>query len=68
MNNDNEVNLKYNLCCENDKIEFSFLKHSPQLLSHLLFEHNATYIKSFQSQLRIYNMIFTFTSLGVKVG
>lgn len=61
------ANLKYQLCCSNGKVELSFLKHPPNLLSHLLFDHDSKYSKNFRSQIITYNMMFVFTSPDAKL-
>ncbi|KAI5419437.1 hypothetical protein KIW84_043567 [Lathyrus oleraceus] len=61
------ANLKYYLCYGNGKVELPLLKHPPQVLSHLLFDHTTKDSKNFQSQIRTYNMMFAFTSPGAKL-
>ncbi|XP_058763552.1 uncharacterized protein LOC131636999 [Vicia villosa] len=60
------ANPKYTLCYGNGKIELPFLKQPPLLLAHLLFDKHSKDARSFQSQLRTYNMMFAFTS-GAKI-
>ncbi|KAI5438955.1 hypothetical protein KIW84_024618 [Lathyrus oleraceus] len=43
------ANPKYYLCCGNGKVELPMLKHPPQVLSHLLFDHTTEDNKNFQS-------------------
>lgn len=49
------ANPKYQLCCGNGKVELSFLKHPPTLLSYLLFDHNSKIV-------RISNLIYEHTT------
>lgn len=56
------ANPKYTLYCGNGKVELSFLKQPPQLLSFLLFKNATTDGKYFQ-----FHMIFAFTSPGAKL-
>lgn len=53
---------KYTLFCGNGKVDLSFLKHPSDMLSHLLFDRDSPGSKNFQSQIRVYNMMFEFTS------
>lgn len=61
------VHPKYYLCYGNGKVELPLLKHPPQVLSHLLLDHTTKDSKNFQSQIRTYNMMFSFNSLGAKL-
>lgn len=58
---------KFSLCCGKGKIQLPFLKEPPTLLQHLLLAKNAADAKNFQQHIRMYNMMFAFTSPGAKL-
>ncbi|CAK8563300.1 unnamed protein product [Lathyrus sativus] len=60
------ANPKFSLCCGNGKVELPLLKQPPPLLAHLLFDEDIV-SRKFQQQIRIYNMMFSFTSPGAKL-
>jgi hypothetical protein len=59
-------NPKFFLCCENGKILLSSLPTTPQELEVLLTSKERSVVK-FQDQIRLYNSVLAFTSLGAKV-
>ncbi|XP_058745744.1 uncharacterized protein LOC131618568 [Vicia villosa] len=61
------ANPKYSLCCGNGKVELPFLKTPPPDLTKLLFDHDSLISRKFQQQIRVYNMMFAFTSPGAKL-
>lgn len=61
------TNPKFTLCCGNGKVQLPLLQRAPQLLQHLLFNKSASESKNCQQNIRIYNKMFAFTSLGAKV-
>lgn len=61
------ANPKFSLCCSNGKVEQSLLKQPPNLLSRFLFDDDNIFSRKFQQQIRIYNMMFAFTSPGAKL-
>ncbi|KAL0742634.1 hypothetical protein Bca4012_084147 [Brassica carinata] len=56
----------FTLCCMNGQVTLPLLKSPPDVLTRLL-EGEDKLRKHFQRNLRPYNMIFSFTSLGGKV-
>jgi len=60
-------NLRFALCCGDGKIQLPLLQHAPQPLRQLLFDTNSSQAKNFQQNIRSYNLMFAFTSPGVKV-
>ena len=57
---------KFHLCCENGKVQLPLLKQPPPLLLHLLCDRKADDSKNYQRNIRLYNMMFSFTSAGAK--
>ncbi|XP_057418466.1 uncharacterized protein LOC130712665 [Lotus japonicus] len=57
---------KFNICCMKGKITLPFLRKPPQLLYNLMNEIDDRY-KNFKENIRAYNSLFSFTSLGGKV-
>ncbi|XP_057790213.1 uncharacterized protein LOC131007083, partial [Salvia miltiorrhiza] len=57
---------KYSLCCLSGKIELPRMKRPPKLLEELIFGNN---VKSnhFLENIRSYNSMFSFTSMGGKI-
>ncbi|CAK8569863.1 unnamed protein product [Lathyrus sativus] len=60
------ANPKFSLSCGNGKVELPLLKQPPPLLAHLLFDEDIV-SRKFRQQIRIYNMMFAFTSPGAKL-
>lgn len=58
---------KYHLCCSNGKVQLPLLKEPPSLLQHLLFDQNYDDSKHFQHNIRLYNIMFAFTSPEMKL-
>ena len=59
--------IVYNLCCKGGKINLKPYRNPPKPLSDLLrFDGNAC-TKRFMRQIRSYNSLFAFTSLGATV-
>jgi len=58
---------KFYLCCGDGKVQLPLLKDPPPMLQYLLFDNNANDSKNYQQHIRIYNMMFAFTSLGAKL-
>lgn len=58
---------KYHLCCGNGKIGLPLLRQPPTYLHHLLFDNDSADSKNFQQNIRLYNMMFSFTSPGAKL-
>ncbi|XP_012841939.1 PREDICTED: uncharacterized protein LOC105962187 [Erythranthe guttata] len=57
---------EFSLCCQKDKVQLPYMKNAPPTLSNLLFGTDRQ-SKHFQDNIRSYNMMFAFTSLGGKV-
>lgn len=57
----------YNLCCRSGKISLPELKKPPDFLARLLKFDGDTRSKRFIRQIRSYNSMFAFTSLGANV-
>ncbi|CAG8818974.1 36341_t:CDS:2, partial [Gigaspora margarita] len=53
------------ICCSNGKVKLA-LPEIPVLLQHLLCDENNE-SKQFRDKIRIYNLIFLFASVGVKL-
>lgn len=56
----------FTLCCRNGIVELPFLQDPPQLISDLLFKRHP-YSKHFLENIRGYNTMFSFTSMGGKI-
>ncbi|XP_058746518.1 uncharacterized protein LOC131619442 [Vicia villosa] len=61
------ANPKFMLCCGNGKVELPLLRQPPEILAKLLFDHENVVSRKFQQHIRVYNMMFAFTSPGAKV-
>ncbi|XP_058758760.1 uncharacterized protein LOC131632013 [Vicia villosa] len=61
------ANPKFMMCCGNGKVELPLLREPPETLAKLLFDHDSLVSRKFQQQIRVYNMMFAFTSPGAKV-
>ncbi|KAI5381348.1 hypothetical protein KIW84_UN0806 [Lathyrus oleraceus] len=59
-------NPKFSMCCGSGKVQLPLLKPAPKVLQHLLFDNESCESKNFQ-QIRMYNVMFAFTSPGAKV-
>lgn len=57
---------KFSLCCMHGKVELPLLKDPPPTLSKLLDNTDAK-SRHFIENIRAFNMMFSFTSLGGKV-
>ncbi|KAF8084359.1 hypothetical protein N665_0721s0016 [Sinapis alba] len=62
----NSCNPSFTLCCGQDQVQLPILKDQPTALKRLMEEDDAQ-SKHFQRNMRPYNMVFSFTSLGGKV-
>jgi len=62
----NYNNPQFFLCCENGKVLLPNLLATPQELEVLLTNKDISAVK-FQDQIRMYNSVLAFTSLGAKV-
>ncbi|KAJ3702672.1 hypothetical protein LUZ61_006377 [Rhynchospora tenuis] len=57
----------YNLCCRDGRVHLPSLGPTPSPLSELLDPSNGPDSRHFAESIRIYNSIFAFTSMGVRV-
>ncbi|XP_058783552.1 uncharacterized protein LOC131658256 [Vicia villosa] len=57
---------KFQQCCGNGKIQLPLLKLPPPYLNQLLFQDNGADNQNYQQYCRLYNMMFAFTSPGMK--
>jgi hypothetical protein len=62
----NNNNPHFSLCCENGKIMLPNLLTTPQELEVFLTSKERSAVK-FRDQIRMYNSVLAFTSLGAKV-
>uniref|UniRef100_A0A0R0KEV8 ATP-dependent DNA helicase n=1 Tax=Glycine max TaxID=3847 RepID=A0A0R0KEV8_SOYBN len=58
---------RFSLCCGDGKVELPLLQNPSQYLQQLLFDDNTIDSKNYQHNLRAYNMMFAFTSAGIKL-
>ncbi|KAF1865982.1 hypothetical protein Lal_00041680, partial [Lupinus albus] len=63
----NTTSPKYELCCGDGRIQIPLLRAPPPILQHLLFDLKSNDIVNYQNNIRVYNMMFAFTSLGAKI-
>ncbi|XP_058726553.1 uncharacterized protein LOC131597912 [Vicia villosa] len=57
---------KFTRCCRSGKVVLPLLNDPPQLLQHLLHNGIRADSKNYQSNIRTYNAMFSFTSPGMK--
>ena len=62
-----EDDLQFALCCSNGKIKVPFLQKPPPLFRSLFFNKNTNDSRNFLSNIRAYNNMFSFTSMGGKI-
>ena len=62
----NSRNPTFTLCCGQGQVQLPLLKDPPTVLKRLM-EGDDAQSKHFQRNMRPYNMVFSFTSLGGKV-
>ncbi|RZB58001.1 ATP-dependent DNA helicase PIF1 [Glycine soja] len=65
--NKNFENPRFSLCSGNGKVELPLLQNPPEYLQQLLFHDDTIDSKNYQHNLRAYNMMFAFTSAGIKL-
>uniref|UniRef100_A0A0R0EHY4 ATP-dependent DNA helicase n=1 Tax=Glycine max TaxID=3847 RepID=A0A0R0EHY4_SOYBN len=58
---------KFTLCCGDGKVELPLLQSPTKYLEQLLFDGKASDSKNYQCNIRTYNMMFAFTSAGIKL-
>ena len=57
---------KFSMCCGHGQVQLPLLKESPVILKRLLTEDDEM-SRYFRENIRVINMVFSFTSLGGKV-
>ena len=65
--NKNFQNPRFILCCGDGKAEMPLLQNPPEYLQQLLFHDDTIDSKNYQHNLQAYNMMFAFTSAGIKL-
>ncbi|KAL3010663.1 hypothetical protein AAZX31_07G156100 [Glycine max] len=60
------TNPRFSLCCGGGKVELPLLQNPPKYLYQLLYDHDTSDSKNYQQNIRTYNMMFAFTSAGIK--
>lgn len=60
------TNPEFSLCCMRGKVHLPMLKKPPQLLLNLLSNKDSR-SRQFKENIRAYNSLFSFTSIGGKV-
>ncbi|KAH1137286.1 hypothetical protein GYH30_027321, partial [Glycine max] len=60
------TNPRFSLCCGNGKVELPLLQNPPKYLYQLLYDHGTSDSNNYQQNIRTYNMMFAFTSVGIK--
>ncbi|KAI5413706.1 hypothetical protein KIW84_058029 [Lathyrus oleraceus] len=63
----NIANPKFSICCGNGKIQLPLLKMSPKVLQDMLFGSETSESRTFQQHIRMYNVMFAFTSPSEKM-
>ena len=64
--NQRNVNL-FSLCCLKGKVVLPPLKKPPDFLNHLFFDKDSKESKNFYANIRQYNNMFSFTSMGGQI-
>nr|XP_025617318.1 uncharacterized protein LOC112709653 [Arachis hypogaea] len=62
----NTTDPKFTLCCKGGKVQLPQLQQAPRVLYDLLF-NNTPKSKHFRDNIRAYNSMFQFTSMGAKI-
>ncbi|RZC18642.1 hypothetical protein D0Y65_005746 [Glycine soja] len=58
---------RFSLCCSDGKIQLPLLQQPPHPSNYLLFNNHDTTAKNFQQHIQMYNLMFAFTSPGIKI-
>lgn len=58
---------QFGLCCQNGKVDLPALKEPPAYLMKLLRKESGKRSKNYMQNIRLYNSMFAFTSMGGKV-
>ncbi|XP_058784726.1 uncharacterized protein LOC131659570 [Vicia villosa] len=61
------LNPKFTMCCGDGKVQIPLLREPPEILQKLLFDQTSPESKKIQQQIRLFNMMFAFTSPGAKM-
>ncbi|KAM5564668.1 hypothetical protein ABKV19_018973, partial [Rosa sericea] len=59
--------LIYTNCCQKGQIQLQLLKEPPNFLEQLLDPNNGSNSRIFRENIRIYNSMFSFTSMGAAI-
>lgn len=57
----------FSLCCSIDKIKLEEVQGPPQYLKSLMFGNESDDARKFRDNIRIYNTMFSFTSMGGRI-
>ena len=60
-------NVMFSLCCSMGKIKLPQMDGPPQYLKSLIFNNETNESRHFCDNIRNYNMMFSFTSMGGKI-
>ncbi|KAG4969869.1 hypothetical protein JHK82_035566 [Glycine max] len=63
----NNTSPRFSLCCGDDKVELPLLQNSSKHLQRLFFDNNTVDSKNYQHNVRTCNIMFAFTSAGIKL-
>ncbi|KAF1877767.1 hypothetical protein Lal_00038076 [Lupinus albus] len=63
----NATTPKFELCCGDGRVQLPLLESPPPFLHHLLFDIKEKDSLNYQDNIRLYNMMFAFTSFGAKI-
>jgi len=59
--------VKFSICCQKEKVQLPFLQRPPELLNNLLNGEDPR-SKHFLDNITTYNSMFSFNSIGGKIG
>lgn len=57
---------KFELCYRDGKIVLPFIEQPPELLKMCIYDKILPKSKNYQNNIRTYNLVFSFTSLGMQ--
>lgn len=63
----NDAVPKFSLCCQEGKVYLPLLQNAPDFLYSLLDYRGSSTSANFRQNIRAYNSIFAFTSIGAKI-
>lgn len=61
------VNVEYSMCCQLGKVDIPLMRPPPEQLLSLFFSKKTTRSRNFLDNIRQYNNMFAFTSMGGKI-